>query len=265
MQPRDLVHRLSFRAREAVTVSPPAWKRLARLSEVEAGLDGEGQARLRELAAAYPLAEWERHCSLGEWRESLYALDAVRSFVPRVPTAGRCLDVGAKNGCMLAGLATAVPLCWDAVELDAHRRYAWGSTRRAYGERMAAAFPGCRFVAGDVRALGGPYALVTWFLPFLTHGPVRAWGLPPEVLAPEQLLRHVAGTLAPGGQLLVVNQGTEEAGLQAALFERCGLRARPIGEVASPLSPYRRRRLGFLYQREAGVGPPGFEPGTNPL
>ena len=38
MQPRDLVHRLSFRAREAVTVSPPAWKRLARLSEVEAGL-----------------------------------------------------------------------------------------------------------------------------------------------------------------------------------------------------------------------------------
>lgn len=261
----DLLHRLAFRAREAFTASPPAWKVCARMARVEAELDGQGKQRLRQLAQVHPLSTWERDCSLSEWRESLCALDVVTRYVPHLPRAGRCLDVGAKNGCMLAGLATAVPLGWDAVELDAHRRYAWGSTRRAYGERMAAAFPGCRFVAGDVRALLGPYALVTWFLPFLSEGPVRAWGLPPEVLAPGPLLRHVAGTLAPGGQLLVVNQGEVEAGLQAALFAQCGLCARPLGDVTSPLSPYRRRRLGFLYEREAGVGPPGFEPGTNPL
>jgi hypothetical protein len=261
----DLLPRLAFRARSALTASPPAWKRRAGLSDAEAGLEGAGRDRLQKLAGRFPLAGWARHCSLGEWRESLYALDVLDRYLPRPPPAGRCLDVGAKNGCMLPGLATAVPSGWDAVELDAHRRYAWGSTRRVYGEALAAAFPGCRFVAGDVRTLPGPYALVTWFLPFLSEGPVRAWGLPPEVLAPEALLRHVTGTLVPGGLLLVVNQGEAEAGLQAALFARCGLRARPLGEVSSPLSPYRRRRLGFLYEREAGVGPPGFEPGTNPL
>jgi hypothetical protein len=216
------------------------------LNVVAAALDGPGRARLEALAREVDLSPWERRCSLVEWRESLYVLDVVRTYVPRLPREGRCLDVGAKNGCMLPGLATAVGLGWDAVELDAHRRYAWGSTRRVYGEALAAGFPGCRFLAADVRALPGPYALVTWFLPFLSEGPVRAWGLPREVLEPEALLRHVLGTLGPGGQLLVVNQGEAEAGMQQQLFERCGAKVEALGKITSALSPYLRPRWGFL-------------------
>ncbi|MEN9797382.1 MAG: hypothetical protein RL653_1078 [Pseudomonadota bacterium] len=262
----DLLRRLRFRARDSLRLSPPAWKRLAPRADVERHLDDVGRARLSELASRFPrLARWDHACSLAEWRESLYALDLLDAVLPAVPRQGRCLDVGAKNGCMLAGLATAVPLGWDAVELDAHRRYAWGTTRRAYGERLAAAFEGCRFIAGDVRGLTGPYALVTWFLPFLSPAPVRAWGLPDEVLAPEALLRHVAGLLAPGGQLLVVNQGEGEAELQDALFARCNLPAQPLGRLQPLLSPYARPRYGFLHTREGAMGPPGFEPGTNRL
>ncbi len=262
----DLLRRLRFRARDSLRLSPPAWKRLATRAELERELDDAGRARLAELAPRFPrLSLWDRACSLAEWRESLYALDVLDTVLAGRPSHGRCLDVGAKNACMLAGLATAVPLGWDAVELDAHRRYAWGTTRRAYGERMAAAFDGCRFIAGDVRALTGPYALVTWFLPFLAPGPVRAWGLPDGVLAPRPLLRHVAGLLSPGGQLLVVNQGAGEAALQAELFAQCGLEARALGRLQPLLSPYARPRYGFLHTREGAMGPPGFEPGTNRL
>ena len=254
----EFLRRLAFRARSALPASLPAWSRVARREGLEAVLDAPGRARLRQLQDEVDLSGWEQHCSLGEWRESLWALDVVRRLVPDLPCAGRCLDVGAKNGAMLAGLATAVPLGWDAVELDAHRRYAWGATRRAYGERAAAAFSGCRFVAGDVRTMPGPYALITWFLPFLTPGPVRAWGLPAEVLQPEPLLRHVVGALQPGGRLLVVNQGAEEASLQAALFERCGLHALALGPVVSAVSPYRVERWAFLYTRRPN--PAGHAP-----
>src|SRR5574343_215967 len=117
----------AFRLRNAVTVSPPAWKRCVPLDAVRG--------------------------------------EVLDTSLPKGLPPGRALDVGSKNGTFLPGLATAWPHGWDAVELDAHRRYLWGTTRRAYGEAMARHFDGCRFIAGDVRSLEGPWALVTWFLP----------------------------------------------------------------------------------------------------
>jgi hypothetical protein len=163
------------------------------------------------------------------------------------PTQGRGLDVGSKTAAYLPGLARFAPIGWDCVEVDAHRRYLWGSTRRVYGERMAATCPGCRYHAADVRALDGPWTLVTWFLPFLTEAPLRAWGLPPSLLAPDALLAHVTARVAPGGTLFVVNQGEGEAELQAQAFSRLGLRAESLGQLTSPLSPFRRERFGFRW------------------
>ncbi len=241
---------LAFTLRNAMRWSPPAWKRLASRAEVLASLDAKARARLAELERDFDLSAWSRCCSLLEWRESLYVLDVLKTALPASP-AGRGLDVGAKNGCTLPGLATAHPGGWDAVELDAHRRYLWGPTRRAYGEALAQAFDGCRFIAGDVRTLPGPYACITWFLPFLTPAPLEAWGLPARFLEPDALLAHVVSTLQPGGVLLVVNQGPAEAALQLESFERLGLRAERLGPITSPLSPFGRERLGFRFQRTA--------------
>lgn len=154
--------------------------------------------------------------------------------------------MGSKNGAYLPALGVFRPP-FDAVELDAHRRYLWGSTRRAYGEAKAAAFPGSRFVAGDVRELDGPWALVTWLLPFLTPGPLVAWGLPDRHLRPAELVRHVVDRVAPGGVLLVVNQGEEEHALQLALL--ADLAPIPLGRVDSPLSPFRQTRFATLVRR----------------
>lgn len=223
--------------------SLPAWKRVVPLEAMRGELDASALAALE---AQYSLRTWEGHCNAQDWRESLYVLDVLRQHFPTSLPEGRMLDVGSKNGCYLPGLATAVPRGWDACELDAHRRYAWGSTRRVYGERMASAFSGCRFHCADVRELQGPWAGVTWFLPFLTEGPVEAWGLPASVLMPEVLLRHVVERVLPGGSLIIVNQGEHEQELQRALLQKVGVRFRELGRVESALSPFKKPRFGFV-------------------
>lgn len=236
----------AFAVRSRLTWSPPAFKRLASRAQVEDTLTSEGRRRLRELERRYDLATWSSCCSLLEWRESLYALDVVDRFVPKELPTGRGLDVGAKNGATLPGLATAQPRGWDAVELDAHRRYAWGSTRRVYGEALAHHFADCRFVSGSVTDLQGPWALVTWFLPFLTQEPLEAWGLPQRYLEPERLLRHVLANVLPGGQVLILNQGDDEAALQRDLLSRVGAHWHDLGPVNVPTSPYRLERFGVM-------------------
>jgi hypothetical protein len=239
---------LVFRARSLLRVSLPAFQRRATLPELERVLDGPGRERLSVLQQRFDLTPWARCCNEQAWRESLYALDVVDRLAPKELPDGRALDVGAKNGAMLAGLATALPRGWDAVELDAHRRYLWGSTRRVYGEAVARTFPGCRFIAGDVRALEGPWAFVTWFLPFLTPAPLEAWGLPKRFLVPLELLRHVTARIRPGGALVVVNQGEDEAEHQRALFTKLGGALESLGRVESVLSPFTRPRFGWRWR-----------------
>lgn len=239
---------LAFEMRQRLTWSAPVLKWTIGPEQLLSDLDPEARARALSLLSRYDTSAWSRCCDRTDWRESLYALDLLDSWAPLIPE-GRCLDVGAKNGCMLPGMATAVPRGWDAVEIDAHRRYITGATRRATGERMAKAFPGCRFLAGDIRDQTGPWALVTWFLPFLTPGPLAAWGLPERLLAPEALLRHVTERILPGGVLFVINQGEAEALLQEQLFRTICATPEALGLVRSSLSPFVKPRYAWRWRK----------------
>jgi hypothetical protein len=142
------------------------------------GLAPPARAYAEALGARYPLAGLLAATGPIERGESLYVLDVLDRYLSPVPAGARGLDVGAKYGAYLPGLATFAPGAWDVIERDAHRRYVTGHTRRSVGEAIAARFPGCRYLAGDVRALSGSYARITWFLPFVVPEPHLAWGLP---------------------------------------------------------------------------------------
>lgn len=241
---------LSFRLRSAFPFSLPAFKRTVTFESLT--LPASARERALELLEANDRATWAGCCNAQDWPESLYALDVLRRVLPSPLPEGRGLEVGAKNGSMLPGFVTAVRRGCDAVELDAHRRYLWGSTRRVYGEAMARAFPDCRFIAGDVRSLEGPWAVVTWWLPFLTAAPLEAWGLPGRFLAPLELLTHVCSRVVPGGVVFIVNQGEAEHELQGRLFREAGLEAKSLGQIESVLSPFLKPRFGWLWRRASG-------------
>lgn len=239
---------LAFRFRGAVPWSLPAFKRALTFNQVLAQLPQQARASARALSSAFDLSKWGGCCSRQEWIDSLYALEVLARVIPGDLPAGRAVEIGAKNGSMLPALATLTRRGCDAIELDAHRRYLWGSTRRVYGEALAARFPDCRFLADDVRNVAGPWALVTWWLPFLTPGPLEAWGLPSRFLAPAELLAVVRSRILPGGALFIVNQGDEEGAIQARLFDQLGMRATSLGAIESPLSPFKRPRVGWLWR-----------------
>lgn len=260
----DRLRDLSYRARCRMRWSAPVWKRSIR--PFEAILDaapGVARDRVVDLSRRYPVAAWTGVVNRFEARENLYLLDVLDRFVAIGPDkTRRGLDVGSKNGSSLPALAAFSRCPWDLVEIDAHRRYWDFTTRRAHGEWMARRFAGSRFVAGSVVDLFGKYDLVTWVLPFVRPGPLESWGLPRRLFAPEELLRHVIGRVAPGGTLLVINQGDVERETQAHLFAKIGVSAEDLGRVESALSPFIRPRFAFRWfcpttddSKAAEVGP----------
>jgi hypothetical protein len=244
---RDLFTDAAYRVRSRLTWAPAGFHRRGSLARVLARLPPAAATRARSLLAHHDTSTWEPLLSDLELHENLYALDLLTTLAPGARAPG--LDVGAKDGSLLPALQAAAPGPWDLVEIDAHRRYADFSTRRSHGERRVRAYPGSRYLAASVTTLAGPYHLITWFLPFVVPEPLRAWGLPERLYAPEALLAHVLGLLAPGACLLVVNQGERERDRQAELFELAAVAAEALGPVASPLSPFRRPRFAFRVTR----------------
>lgn len=250
MNPADLPGELAWRLRNAVTLSPPALKLpllLRRLRPLR--LPPEAAARRDQLATHYGIASWPRFCSPLELRENLYLLDVLDRYAGR--PSGQCLDIGSKNWSYLPALYAWSGGPWDGVELDAHRRYLNLATRGAYAQGMAARYPGCRYRAGSLLGVEGQYGFIAWFLPFVTEGPHLAWGLPRRLFQPQALLDHAWALLAPGGRLFVINQGEAEAQVQGGMFAQAGIAARPLGEIVSPLSPFRRPRYGWLAEKPA--------------
>ena len=247
---QDRVNDLAFRWRSSLRWSAPAWKRTAgSLDRVLKTLAPPARKRALALTGRYPLERWPRLLTVIELHENLHALDLLDRLLPRDLPDGPALDVGSKNGVLLPAQHAVRPGPWDLVELDAHRRYLDLSTRRAHGERMARAFPDCRYLAGSVTGVSGSYALCTWFLPFVHEGPLTAWGLPRRFFDPSGLFGHVVDRLAPGGALLVINQGESERDTQRALFADAGIAPEELGLLQSALSPFRRPRFGFLWRK----------------
>jgi len=214
------------------------------------GMTSPQRARFDQLCTRYDLRRWPTLCGRDEYIENLYVLDVLDRCL-RVPHGSRGIEIGCRNFSYLPALHSFAPLAWDGVELDAYARYWNGRTRQAYGDYMAAQFPGCRYLPASLLDITGCYDLIVWFLPFVFLDPLLSWGLPRRFFAPRALLERAAGLLAFQGQLLIINQGAHEADEQQRLCESLGLSCQALGEVDSMFSPFRKTRFGFLLRGPA--------------
>ncbi|MDQ2068993.1 hypothetical protein [Natronospira bacteriovora] len=249
----NLRREIDWQIKQALTWSHPPRKTLARLKDIHDELPAPARARLDALAQRYELSHWEHICNPQEMLESLYVLDLLDRHLPN-PEPGpnaRTLDIGAKSWPYLPGLYAWQPTAWTGVELDAHLRYIDLTTRRAHGEAMARAHPGCQYRADNVLQLQGQFQLITWFLPFFTPEPLARWGLPQRFFMPERLLKHVYAQLAPNGQLFITHQSEKEANAQATLLDQCKIQTAERLHLESPFAPERGQHPGWLIHKAA--------------
>ncbi|HRY18388.1 MAG TPA: hypothetical protein P5149_08280 [Candidatus Competibacteraceae bacterium] len=238
-------HRLAWRLRHTLSWSPPVIRWPRTLPALMRTLPSAQRAAAEILATRYDLRHWASVCDPIGFHESVYVLDVLDRYAGFPGYPAPYLDIGCKNGGYLPGLQTWSGSPWHGVELDAYRRYWTLTTRRAHGEFVARSLPGCRYIAGDLLDVRGSYGFITWFLPFLHEAPLKIWGLPRQFLRPLDLLVHAWTLLAPGGCLLVVNQGEAEAARQHLLFQELGIAAQALGRVESSLSPFQKPRFGW--------------------
>ncbi len=225
--------------------SPRPWPRAAcALEQFQTTLNASQLQALARLREGYPRLSSLRLSRPLQWQESLYVLDLLAQHLSP-PTQGACLDVGCRNWAYLPGQWAWHAGPWDGIEIDPHRRYLDLTTRGAHAQATAADYDACRFITGSVETLAGPYTRITWFLPFVSPAPHRAWGLPPGLFQPLRLLDHVYQLLAPGGELLISNQGSEEAELQRDLLEQCQIPYTALGWLQSSFSPFQQPRFGW--------------------
>ena len=141
------------------------------------------------------------------------------------PCGGVVCDVGCASFWYASALqAFFRPRELVGVEVEGYRRFKDGHARIDYASGYVGALPNARFVVADYTNLELPADVVTAWFPFLTPGAILAWRLPLSMLQPERLFARIRRNLTRDGRLVMVNNGTEEAGRAARLCDAAGLR-----------------------------------------
>ena len=211
--------------------------------------------RLSQLRSRYGVA-FEHQLNADNALENYVYLDVLqrlRDQSPRWPAVqGRVLDVGCKNFYYAAALAAAFkPAQLTGLELEGHRRYRDGHRRSDYAAFYTAQITGARFCVGDVCDWHDQADLVSCWYPFVFPQVALAWGLPLSAFAPQRFFAALAGAVAPGGLLLVVNQGLAE--WQECARWLLAKRLRCVAQVVvdAPLMPRPAPPVASLWQRQA--------------
>ncbi len=187
--------------------------------------------------------------------ENLYTKDILSTYFSKTSKKSlRALDIGCKNWFYARGeheffKSFAEDLVLDGVEIDAHRLYSNFYSRYEVAKFYTQDLEGVNYIAGNLLNLKEKYDYITWFLPFVTIKPLVYWGLPKKYFCPEKLLRHAYSILNEGGEMLIINQGEEEAKVQKELLDRIEASYEELGEVKSEFFEYKNKRYGFLVKK----------------
>lgn len=167
----------------------------------------------------------------------------------------RVLDVGCKNWSYVGGEYSYFNKIYhevvlDGVELDAYRLYSNFYSRYETAKYYTKDLKNTNYIVDDVINLNDKYDFIIWILPFITVYPLQYWGLPKKYFCPEKLLNHVyINLLNENGQLLIINQGQEEAELQKDLLVKLNIDYKFLGEIENNFFYYKNKRFGYLIRK----------------
>jgi hypothetical protein len=238
---------LEFWLKQRVSASLPMFK-LQKVS-VKACLEAfepHQHERFHKLCETYSLKNWDKVCSESEFLGNLCTLDILHQILGASPLHGPGLDIGSRGFWYAPALHSFLNTSWVGVEVDAYQRYVTGHTRKAYAEYMIGPFENMSYQPQSLTEIEGVFGCITWFLPYILPGPMQSSGLPDRFFNPEALFEHAWQLLAQDGQLLIINQGKEEAWHQQALLQKMKRRFTSLGKVESVFPIYTKDRYAFL-------------------
>ena len=147
-------------------------------------------------------------------------------FEKRSKDVIKTLDIGCKNWYYAKGQYEYYSqldskFFMYGVELDAYRLYSNFYSRYEVAKFYTQGLENISYIADDLLNINDfeRYDYITWFLPFVTYKPLKYWGLPKKFFCPEKLLNHAYSLLSETGQLLIINQGEEEALKQIEILD----------------------------------------------
>ena len=106
------------------------------------------------------------------------------------------------------------------------------------------------YIAGNLLDIKKKYDYITWFLPFVVKEPHIYWGLPKKLFCPEKMLHYACSLLDVDGEMLIVNQGEEEARIQKDMLNKLNVKHIELGEIKSKYLEYKYKRFGYLIKND---------------
>ncbi len=179
--------------------APVMHRPLGEIAPFLAKLSPKEVAQFEALSDRYDTSRFADTCTVTELFQCMQRLDLLDQHIGPTPPGG--LDVGALNWTYLPALTAFRPGTWDGYELDGYQRYVSFDTRGAQGRRRTSDVEGATYHIGSIMDVTGQWGLVTWFLPYVTPGPLVSAGLPDRFYDPVAMLKHVWSLVAPGGAL----------------------------------------------------------------
>ena len=166
----------------------------------------------------------------------------------------RVLDIGCKNWFYAKGefdyfSSFCNEFSMDGVELDAYRLYSNFYSRFEVAKYYTNGLKNTNYICGDLLDIKEKYDYIIWFLPFVLIEPLIYWGLPRKYFCPKKLLVHAYSLLEENGQMLIINQGEDEANAQAKILQDLNINFIALGKIKNNKFEYQNERFGFFIEK----------------
>lgn len=184
-----------------------------------------------------------------------YVREVLENYFFKIPNKRlEILDIGCKNWEFAKGEheffeSFSSDFVLDGVELDAHRLYCNFYSRYEVAKYYIKDLKRANYIVGNLLNLNKKYDYIIWFLPFVTLKPHKFWGLPEKYFYPEKLLAHAYSLLNDNGQMLIINQGLDEAKIQQEFFKKLEINFEFLGKIQNRFFKFRNDRFGYLIKK----------------